>query len=135
MIRTAVENGQRVILDHVTTIDPPILPNLVAHFHDLPTLFVALRPPQEILGTRIAGRIADVEKVLGKEHAARNNAGTRRASEFIAREIFRHDVFDMVLDTGALSPEQAARAILERVQAGPQGDALALLGERFVAAR
>lgn len=124
MVRAAVENGQRVIIDHVATTAPPILPSLVTHFRDLPTLFVALRPPQDILGTRIAGRIAEVEKVLGKEHAARNNAGTRRASEFIAREIFRHDCFDLVLDTGALAPAEVAAAILARVENGPPGDAL-----------
>lgn len=124
MVRAAVENGQRVIIDHVATSAPPILPNMVAHFRDLDTLFVALKPPLAILGERIAGRIAEVEKVLGKEHAARNNAGTRRAGEFIAREIFRHDCFDMVLDTGALSPPEVARTILARVQGGPPGDAL-----------
>lgn len=128
MVRTAVEAGQRVIIDHVATMAPPILPDLVARFRDLETLFVALRPPQDILGTRIEGRLAEVEKVLGKEQAARNNAGTRRASEFVAREIFRHDVFDMVLDTGALSPAEVARAILERVENGPPGDALKRLG-------
>jgi chloramphenicol 3-O-phosphotransferase len=131
MIRTAVENGQRVILDHVATMDPPILPDMVARFHDLDTLFVALKPPQDILGTRIEGRIADVEKVLGPEQAARNNQGTRRASEFVAREIFRHDCFDMVLDTGQLSREQVAQAILDRVENGPSGDALAHLARRF----
>lgn len=124
MIRTAVENGQRVILDHVATMVPPILPNLVERLHDLPALFVALKPPQEILGKRIEGRLADVEKVLGPEQAARNNAGTRRASQFVAREIFRHDCFDMVLDTGALSPEEVAREILDRVEKGPPGEAL-----------
>lgn len=131
MIRTAVENGQRVIIDHVAMMDPPILPDLVARLKDLPTLFVALRPPQHILGRRIEGRIAEVEKVLGKEQAARNNQGTRRASEFVAREIFRHDLFDMVLDTGALAPADVARAILQRVENGPPGDALRRLGERF----
>lgn len=130
MVRTAVENGQRVILDHVATMTPPILPDLVERFRDLPTLFVALRPPQAILGTRIAGRIADVEKVLGKEQAARNNAGTQRASEFIAREIFRHDCFDMVLDTGALPPAEVAQAILARVESGMPGDALVRLANR-----
>lgn len=131
MLRTAVENGQKVILDHVTTVDPPILPSLVAHVRDLPTLFVALRPPQAILGTRIAGRLAEVEKVLGPEQAALNNEGTRRASAFVAREIFRHDCFDMVLDTGALPPAEVAQAILARVESGPPGDALQRLGERF----
>ncbi len=131
MVRTAVENGQQVILDHVATMAPPILPNLVERIADLDTLFVALKPPQAILGTRIEGRIADVEKVLGKEQAARNNAGTRRASEFVAREIFRHDCFDMVLDTGELSPAEVARAILARVESGPPGDALRRLAERL----
>jgi chloramphenicol 3-O-phosphotransferase len=124
MVRTAVENGQKVIIDHVMTANPPILQDAVERFRDLDVLFVALRPPQELLAQRIEGRIAEVEKVLGKEQAARNNAGTRRASEFIAREIFSHDCFDMVIDTGRLSPVEAARAILDRVESGPPGDAL-----------
>lgn len=124
MVRTAVENGQKVIIDHVATMNPPILPNLLEHLSDLDTLFVALKPPQEILGQRIEGRIAEVEKVLGKEQAARNNAGTGRASQFVAREIFRHECFDMVFDTGALSPPEVARAILDRVEQGPPGNAL-----------
>lgn len=131
MVRSAVESGQRVIIDHVATMSPPILPDLVARFRDLPTLFVALKPPQDILGTRIEGRIADVEKVLGKEQAARNNAGTRRASEFVAREIFRHDCFDLVLDTGELSSTEVAGAILARVENGPPGDALERLAARL----
>jgi chloramphenicol 3-O-phosphotransferase len=131
MVRAAVENGQKIVMDHVATMDPPILPNLVARFGDLPALFIALRPPQAILGERIEGRIAEVEKVLGKEQAARNNAGTKRASEFVAREIFRHDCFDMVLDTGKLSPAEAADAILERVANGPPGDALRRLAAQL----
>jgi chloramphenicol 3-O-phosphotransferase len=129
MVRAAVESGQKMIIDHVATVDPPILPNMLEHFSDLDTLFVALKPPQEILGQRIEGRIAEVEKVLGTEQAARNNAGTRRASRFIAREIFRHECFDMVLDTGALSPAEVACAILGRVETGPPGNALKRLGE------
>jgi len=127
MVRTAVENGQKVVMDHVMTMEPPILADAVQRLKDLPTLFVALKPPQDILGQRIEGRIAEVEKVLGKEQAARNNAGTRRASVFVAREIFRHDCFDMVLDTAELSPVEAARAIVDRVENGPPGDALTRL--------
>jgi chloramphenicol 3-O-phosphotransferase len=124
MVRTGVENGHSIVMDHVTTLSPPILQDLVARVNDLDTLFVALKPPQDILGERIAGRIAEVEKVLGKEHAARNNEGTRRASQFVYREIFRHDCFDMVLDTGAMSPAEVAAAILARLREGPPGDAI-----------
>jgi len=131
MVRSAVEHGQSVIMDHVTTQSPPILQDLVARTKDLDTLLVALKPPQDILGQRIAGRIAEVEKVLGKEHAARNNEGTKRASEFIYREIFRHDCFDMVLDTGDLSPAQAAGAILTRLEDGPPGRAIANLAAQM----
>lgn len=131
MVRCAVENGQKVIIDHVLTSSPPILQDCIARLKDLPVLLVALRPPQDMLAQRIAGRIAEVEKVLGKEHAARNNAGTRRASEYIAREIFSHDCFDLVLDTGALSPVEAAQAILARLESGPPGDALKRLSERI----
>lgn len=131
MVRTAVESGQRVVMDHVMTANPPILQDAIERFRDLPVLFVALQPPQDILGQRIAGRIAEVEKVLGKEHAARNNEGTRRASEFVAREIFGHDCFDMVIDTGRLSPAEAAQAILERVRNGPPGNALRRLADEL----
>jgi len=131
MVRTAIESGQRVVMDHVMTANPPILQDAVERFADLPALFVALKPPQAILGQRIAGRIAEVEKVLGKEHAARNNEGTRRASEFISREIFTHDCFDMVIDTGRLSPAEAARAILDRVETGPPGEALRRLASEL----
>jgi chloramphenicol 3-O-phosphotransferase len=132
MVRTGVENGHSIIMDHVTTLSPPILQDLVARVSDLDTLFVALKPPQVILGERIAGRIAEVEKVLGKEHAARNNEGTRRASDFVHREIFRHDCFDMVLDTGVLSPAEVAAAILARLENGPPGDAIGRLAQHLL---
>ena len=131
MVRAAVENGQKLVIDHVLTANPPILQDAVARLKDLPVLLVALKPAQELLARRIEGRIAEVEKILGKEQAAKNNAGTRRASEFVAREIFSHDCFDMVLDTGRLSPLEAARAILDRVTNGPPGDALQRLADEL----
>lgn len=131
MAAAAVRNGQPVVMDHVTTVSPPILQDCVARLKTLPVLFVALRPPQEMLAERIRGRLAEVEKVLGKEHAAKNNAGTRRASEFVAREIFRHDCFDLEIDSGALSPEQVVRKILDRLESGPPGDAFQRLAEKF----
>ena len=131
MIAAAVQSGQTVVLDHVMTVDPPILQDAVSRLGHLPVLLVALKPPQGILAERIAGRIAEVEKVLGREQAERNNAGTRKASEFVHREIFRHDCFDMVLDTGELSPGDAARAIIDRVENGPPGTAFAKLAELY----
>jgi chloramphenicol 3-O-phosphotransferase len=131
MVEAGVRNGQRIIMDHVLTASPPILQDCVARLKDLPTLLVALRPPQEMLAARIEGRIAEVENILGPELAARNNAGTRRASEFVAREIFRHDCFDLVLDTGKMKPAEVAGAILERVEKGPPGDALRQLAAQF----
>src|SRR5439155_12991760 len=44
MAATAVRNGQKIIMDHITTIDPPLLQDCVACLHELPVLFVALKP-------------------------------------------------------------------------------------------
>lgn len=131
MAAAAVRGGQPVVMDHVTTVEPPILQDCVRAFAGLPVLLVALRPPQAILSDRIAGRLAEVEKVLGKEHAARNNEGTRRAGEYIARQIFSHDCFDMTIDTGAVPPSEVACRILERLRSGPAGDALSRIADRF----
>lgn len=131
MIAAAVRSGQTVVLDHILTLDPPILQDCARRLAHLPVLLVALRPPQEVIGERIGGRLAEVEKVLGKEQAARNNAGTARVSEYIARETFRHNQFDMILDTSTLSPAEVAEAIMARIANGPSGTALVRLAKEF----
>jgi chloramphenicol 3-O-phosphotransferase len=130
MAAAALRTGQNIIMDHITTMNPPLLQDCVAVLHRLPVLFVALRPPAEMINARIDARIEEVMKTLGPEHGKRTNEGTKRVSNYMAREIYSHDCFDMMLDTGSLSPSQVAAAISTRLQEGT-GQAFTLLAKKF----
>jgi chloramphenicol 3-O-phosphotransferase len=116
MAAEAVRCGQNVVLDHVTTLDPPILQDCVAAFRGLPVTFVALKPPAEIIPQRIDARLDQVAAVLGREQARHNNANTKRISRYMAGQIFAHADFDLVVDTHAHAPEAVARQIAEALQ-------------------
>jgi chloramphenicol 3-O-phosphotransferase len=130
MAAAAVRLGQRVIMDHVTTMHPPLLPDCVARLQGLPVLFVALRPDQALLDQRIDARLAEIVASLGPEHGTRANEGTRRVRAYMVREIFSHDCFDLIIDNGALTPGQVVDQIMARLREGP-GDAFATLARRF----
>ncbi|TGD74897.1 hypothetical protein E4634_06815 [Mangrovimicrobium sediminis] len=130
MIAAALDFGMNIITDHVTTMNPPILEDCVRVLHGYPVLFVALKPPPEILDARIDGRLEDVARVVGMEQAKVTNERTRRGSQSIGREIYSHDCFDLVLDTGKLSPAEVAQAIAQRQRMGP-GEGFGRLAGRF----
>ncbi|MCV7234590.1 phosphotransferase-like protein [Mycobacterium branderi] len=130
MASAAVRMGQNVVMDHITTARPPILQQCVAQLHELPTLFVALKPSTDLLRKRIDDRLPEVINILGDEQGRKVNAATKSWSESMANEIFCHDEFDLVLDTGALSPPEVAKAIMARLSKGP-GTALASLARKL----
>jgi chloramphenicol 3-O-phosphotransferase len=131
MAASAVSAGQNVIMDHVTTVHPPLLQDCVACLAGLPVLFVALRPPEARLQSRIDQRLAEVIASLGPEHGTLANENTKRASKYIAREIFGyHDFFDLTIDTVALSPREVVDAISARLKKGP-GEAFKSLAQKF----
>lgn len=130
MAATAVRSGQKVIMDHITTIDPPLLQDMVACLHDVPVLFVALKPDPGLLQKRIDARLPEIIHSMGVEHGTRVNEGTKRVSRYMFSQIFSHDCFDLVIDTGTLSPPEVVAAIERRLGEGP-GDALATLARRY----
>lgn len=130
MAAAAVRIGQNVVMDHITTARPAILQDSVAQLHDLPVLFVGLKPSTELLHERIDDRLPEVIKVLGEEQGRKANAATKNVSECMAKEIFCHDMFDLILDTGAMSPPEVVAAITARLSAGP-GSAFASLAHEF----
>jgi chloramphenicol 3-O-phosphotransferase len=132
MTAAAVRAGRNVVLDHVTTIDPPILQDCVETLRGLPVFFVALRPPAEVIPQRIDARLDSVIATLGREHALRTNENTKLISQYMARQIFSHDLFDLVVDTEAHPPGEVVRIIAEALQARP-GRAFAELAQRLEA--
>lgn len=132
MVAAAARSGQNVIIDHVPTTSPPLLQRCAAALAGLPVLFVALKPPREVLMQRIDDRLPEVIKVLGPEQGVITNEGCKQASDFIFRGIFSHDCFDLVLDTAQLSPEAVVSAIFARLADGP-GRAMATIAREFAA--
>ena len=119
MAVAGVRAGQNIALDHVTTIDPPLLQDCVAHFKDLPVFFVGLRPPEAIIPQRIDERLESVIKQLGREHATRANENTKLVSKYMSAQIFSHDHFDLIVDTYAHSPAEVAAIIAREMKARP----------------
>lgn len=130
MAATAVRSGQKVVMDHVTTMHPPLLQDCVAQLHGLPVLFVALQPRDDLLDARLDARLAGIIEMLGVEHGTAANEATRRVGAYMAREIFSHDCFDLVIDNGELTPRQVVEAIRARLADGP-GEAFKELASKF----
>jgi chloramphenicol 3-O-phosphotransferase len=130
MAAAAVRSGQNVVLDHVTTISPPLLQDCVATLRDLPVFFVGLRPPDEIIPNRIDERLESIVQALGREHAARANENTKLVSRYMSAEIFSHDHFDLLVDTHAHAPQEVVR-IIAREMADRPGRAFAELARKL----
>jgi chloramphenicol 3-O-phosphotransferase len=130
MATEAVRCGQNVVLDHITTIHPPLLQDCVRCFRDLPAFFVGLKPPEHVIPQRIDARLESVVATLGREHALKTNENTKLVSAYMSREIFAHDRFDLVVDTHAHAPADVARIIAAAMAERP-GRAIAELAARL----
>jgi chloramphenicol 3-O-phosphotransferase len=130
MAAQAVRAGARLVIDHVTTFDPPILADLLDHFRGLDVFFVCLRPPADIVPQRIDSRLGSIVAALGEEHGRRANENTKLVSRYMSAQINAHDVFDLIVDTGAHNPAEAARLIREAL-ARRRGTAFAELTRRL----
>jgi len=132
MVAAAVRTGQRVIMDHITTMNPPFLQDCLARLQGVPVLFVALHPDEDLLNQRIEARLAEYIESSGldPEHIRRAHDNLQRVRNYMMHEIFSHDCFDLIIDSGALTPHQVVERILTRLQEGP-GEAFATLAQRI----
>jgi cytidylate kinase len=93
-----------------------------------------LKPPAEVIPQRIDERLQSVVAALGREHALRTNANTKLISQYLSREIFSHDLFDLVVDTHRHAPDQVVSIIADAMDRQP-GRAFAELYRRLNAGR
>ncbi len=130
MVAAGVRAGSNIVIDHITTLDPPFLQSCLKHFRDLPVLFVALKPPQSVIPERLDNRLDKIVSALDRDQAAIANANTKRMAEFLYRQIFAHDQFDLVIDSNAHSPGAVATLIADALTRQP-GRAFAELTRRL----
>jgi len=132
MVAAAVRSGQRVVMDHITTMHPPFLQDCLARLQGLPVLFVALRPAEELLNQRIKARMEEYIKSSGidPEYIRHAHENLQRVRNYMMSEIFSHDCFDLTIDSGALAPHQVVERIRTRLQEG-SGEAFPKLAKRY----
>lgn len=136
MIATASRQGQNLIVDHFTFIDPPILQDCIWRLVGLLVLFVALKPPYDVLMHRLETRSADampsqMAEVAGGDSAAELMAKTfQRMTPWFYRRSYESNCFDLQLDTTENRPEEICQKIRLRLEAGP-GTAFDSLRERY----
>ncbi len=129
MVAAGVRSGANIVMDHITTLDPPLLQSCIRHFRDLPVHFVALKPPLSVTPERLDNRLDKIVSALDRTQAAIANANTKRLAEYLYREIFAHDLFDRVIDSQAHDPIEVATMITETI--GQPGRAFAELARRL----
>ncbi|MGQ0550607.1 MAG: chloramphenicol phosphotransferase CPT family protein [Armatimonadota bacterium] len=91
--------GNNVIADHVL-VDPQWLDECARLFSDLPTYFVAVHCPLEVLKKR--------------EKARKDRTWGQASKQFGI--VHAHGIYDMEVDTSTTSPEECARRIKERIE-------------------
>jgi hypothetical protein len=67
---------------------------------------------------------------LSNEQVAVITGKLQQVGKYMTRETFTHDCFDLVLDSGALSPAQIVEKIRARLKEGP-GQAFDKLAQKF----
>jgi chloramphenicol 3-O-phosphotransferase len=137
MVAAAARIGQNMVVDHLMFVDPPVLQDAVWRMADVPVLFVNLKPSREVLEQRVKERVItvipepiqeamaaagpDILKALGDELSA--------ATPWFYEHAYANEVYDLELDSSAMSPDEVCMAIEARLREGP-GTAFAKLRER-----
>jgi len=130
MAAAAVRSGQNVVLDHIATLDPPLLQDCITCFVDLPVFFVGLRPPAEIIPKRIDERLDSIVATIGREHAVRNSENKKRVAQHLHERIFAHNIFDLIIDTHRHSPAEVV-ALIAAAMGDGQGQAFPELSRKL----
>jgi chloramphenicol 3-O-phosphotransferase len=134
MIAAASRAGQNVIVDHCTWVDPPVLQDLIWRTEDVPVLFVALKPPAAVLPRRLAERKfelpASMIDILGRDGAAEVGRRLQAVLPWFNDAAYANDVYDLVLDSAELTPDEVCDRIEARLRSGP-AEAFSLLRKKF----
>lgn len=137
MIAAAARIGQNMVVDHLMFVDPPVLQDCVWRMADVPVLFVNLKPAREVLEARVRHRqidfipppIQEAMAAAGPEIIAALGEQLAQAGPWFYEHAYANDIYDLELDSSAMSPDEVCERIETRLAEGP-GTAFKRLRER-----
>jgi chloramphenicol 3-O-phosphotransferase len=131
-VAAASRQGCNIIIDHLMMVDPPVLQDAIWRMKDLPVLFVALKPPYEVLEQRVATRKMGnkTSNNLSDEAVKRIVDRLNRLRPWFYQAVYANECYDLEIDTVKYSPEEVCTLIEERLNAGP-GTAFEHLRARY----
>jgi chloramphenicol 3-O-phosphotransferase len=137
MVAAAARTGQSMVVDHLMFVDPPVLQDAVWRLAGVPVLFVNLKPSRAVLERRVTTRkitvipepIQEAMAAAGPEIIGALGEQLSAATPWFYEHAYANDIYDLELDSSAMSPEQVCEKIEARLRAGP-GTAFARLRER-----
>ncbi len=127
MIAAAARTGQNMVVDHLMFVDPPVLQDCIWRMADVPVLFVNLKPSRDVLEHRITTRkidsipapIQEAMAAAGPEIIAALGEQLAAVSPWFYEHAYANEIYDLELDSSAMSPEKVCEQIEARLAAGP----------------
>lgn len=137
MIAAASHTGQNVVVDHLLFVDPPVLQDAVWRMADVPVLFVNLMPSRDVLEKRVTSReiafipppIQEAMAAAGPEIIEAFATQLGAATPWFYEHAYANEIYDLELDSSAMTPEEVCARIEARLREGP-GTAFERLRER-----
>ena len=138
MIAAAAQTGQNMVVDHLMFVDPPVLQDAIWRMAEVPVLFVNLRPSREVLKKRVTTRQIDFIPPPIQEAMAAAGPDIIKAladqlsavEPWFYEHAYANDIYDLELDSSAMSPDEVCAGIEARLAEGP-GTAFARLREIY----
>ena len=127
MVAAAARTGQNMVVDHLMFVDPPVLQDAVWRMADVPVLFVNLKPSREVLRQRVTSReihvipdpIREAMAAAGPDILAAMGAELAEAEPWFYEHAYANEIYDLELDSSAMTPEEVCLAIEARLAEGP----------------
>lgn len=138
MIAAASRTGQSVVVDHLMFLDPPVLQDAIWRITDVPVLFVNLKPSRDVLEDRVKNRkidfvpppCAEAMENAGPEFISRLGEELGAATPWFYEHAYANDIYDLELDSSAMSPDKVCERIEARLAQGP-GTAFDQLRDKY----
>lgn len=138
MIAAAARIGQNMVVDQLAFTDPPVLQDAIWRLADVPVLFVNLKPSRAVLEARVRERRIDVIPAPIQEAMAAAGPDIIKAladelaeaTPWFYEHAYANEIYDLELDSSAMSPDEVCERIEARLAEGP-GTAFARLRESW----